>query len=208
MMDNRHKSIGQNADGISLNHSDSSNLASTLENVEDNTKIMQREKFNVWAQSKVSVKRKLREEEDEARDLFISETMTKRSRRLRKMLNINLKEDLLDDVNDDDGSDLDFSPYRSDGKKIKRHKKGKRENKLTNKHQKKSKALTRKVSEEVIILSDNEAVKIKPKSAVKLAPIFAKTIPRIDAVDLEAKKSFLQSDLPNSLKKKFERTNR
>lgn len=205
LMDSRSKSIGQNEEGILLKQStgisDTDKPNDLLLKEANNAKLLRKAKFNAWAQTKVSVKRKLQEEEDEARDLFINETMAKRSKRLRGMLNINVIENLVDD-----DSDLDYSPYR---KSVKKHKKRRKmKEKKQTRRQSNTSVLSSNLSKIVKIPSDTEQEVREPKRLLKLAPIFRKAKQQIDLTTLEARKSFLHSDLPNSLKSKFERTSR
>lgn len=66
-------------------------------------------------------------------------------------------------------------------------------------------------TEEVIVCSDDDSIKTKePTKPVKVAPVFTKATPKpkLDPEAVEARKQFLMSGIPDSLKKNIEKQQR
>lgn len=227
MMDNRHKSIGQNSEGNILEFE-----KSPVNNTEIKEEKIKKEKFKAWAESKVSTKRKLQVEEAEAREIFLNDVMEKRAKRLKRMLKIDLIHNESDNSDSERNAkqrkpvsykeECDFDLERRVNKKTKTKKismNNKKEDcylvssdnssdansnvkslKSSKKH-----ILSDKTNKNLTTCSKEEIAKteegIAKKKSVKLAPIFAKN--KKDPAAAEARKSFLNSELPDCLKKKM-----
>lgn len=208
LMDSRMKSIGQNAEGKCELQMHVETVV--VEEEENNGAIKQRKKesFLAWANEKVTLKRKLQELKEEAKNERIGETLIRRSERMKTMLRIQ--------TNDDDDEDEFEVEKRA---KKRRRKETRKSERITNVNTSKKPKnvlieLNENADEDVMVLSEDNDKKTRKKNKHshkvlgsnkpgKLAPIFAKARKeKLDAATIEARKSFLHSDLPDILKKK------
>lgn len=185
MMDSRSKVIGRNSPGKELtDQSDDDEATAKKQTLKERQNLMKK-----WAEDKGATKRKRDEEE---RETFINNQMEKRTRRMKKLLEFNKEEST-------EVPTKRNKPKRSDSTwkmKIKLNESTENERILRPRKEKKGKVL--------ILSSDEEDLPPKPR---KVAPLFTKNSPKpkLDPEQAAARKSFLLSGLPSSLKKTVEK---
>ncbi|KAK5640951.1 hypothetical protein RI129_009498 [Pyrocoelia pectoralis] len=245
MMDNRHKSIGQNSSGIEVEHVEElPELKTDMKKKLLTRKVL----FQEWSECKGSNKRKVEYVEQ---GLVIEEKLKKRAKRLKTMLNINKKrnnDNVLNSVKSKNAKKLSLnkhgetngqcdtgSPHKWKMKlkvsldkistkkvdvkstKEQRKQKGKEETdeiKVTKVRKRPAIIDSSSDSDSGEVLSfdkrekpTNTVVEKKVNADIKIAPLFiaAKGKSKVDKAIVEARKQFLHSSLPDSVKKVIEK---
>ncbi|XP_031352917.1 ATPase family AAA domain-containing protein 5 isoform X2 [Photinus pyralis] len=227
MMDSRNKSIGQNSPGKEIKHGEDS-----VEIVSENKKKLLTRKllFEEWADRKGAKKRKMEYVE---KGFIIEEKLSTRAKRLKKLLNVN-KEDLdvvkpkasrlsLKKSKQENGSRYDALPQQTKWKmKLKvvlDHTDEESDDviDLRGKSRKCKKAIQvssdsgsddgiKMLSSDERVMPKKDLLKQQGNDNVNLAPLFTVAQrKKADKVVAEARKQFLHSSMPDSVKKVVEK---